>query len=93
MTITINSSIEQECSKNKEQYLIDNPNCPELQEVFKTVLKDKNEYDEKNLNWIDEKNVEVKKVSPMALHNFVLKAEEMGKGVVYEQKTIIRITD
>lgn len=62
----------------------------ELKEKFNELFKNENQ-DSTKINWLEDGTVEVQGASPMALHNFTLQAEAMGKEVRYHKKTIIEI--
>lgn len=94
MTITISSEMQQpnhlKVVKNDAQQ---DQNHPELKSLFEQVLLEKNALDEKQVRWLNNSTVEVSGSVGLALHSFVLRAEELGKKVSYEKKTVIRIAD
>lgn len=66
---------------------------PRVKELFETVLREKNAYNEEKMVWLNDSTVEITGASGLALHSFVLRAEELGKTVAYEKKTVIKIID
>ncbi|MEP1095254.1 MAG: hypothetical protein ABJG78_09100 [Cyclobacteriaceae bacterium] len=64
----------------------------EMAELFHQTMQEKGEYDPSNVSWTDHKTVEVEGLSKMAVHNFILKAEALGKDITYTKQTIISIS-
>lgn len=90
MTISMNSVFTHfKDQKNQEA----NVQHKDLKKLLENVLKEKGEYEKANLNWIDDETVEVTDLSGLAIHSFVLRAEELGKNISFEKKTIVKITD
>lgn len=90
MTINIESRIAHP-SPAKKQNVDSENNLEELKTLFHEVLESKNEIEDCNMKWIDEKTVQVDKLSGISLHKFLLKVEEMGKDISYTKKTVIEI--
>ncbi len=91
MVISIEKKIDQPSAANvteDEKYAA---GTEQLKALFETVLKEKKELGKCNLNWIDEKTVVTDELSGIALHNFLLKVEELGKNITFTKKTIIEI--
>jgi len=88
MTISVNSVFKQNRDGKSE-----GQNPENLKELFEAVLKEKNEYSSAEITWLDDETVEVSNISGLSLHSFVLRAEELGKNISYQKKTIIKITD
>ncbi|QSE99264.1 hypothetical protein [Fulvivirga lutea] len=87
MTIYINSTY----SGERTDVLERPDNNADLKSLLKETLNEKSESG-KNIKWIDDNTLEINGVAPMALHTFVLKAEELGKEIKYTKKTIIEIS-
>ena len=86
MTISINTTYS-----GAAVDLLERPSSDvKLKELLEEVLEEKNVSGE-NLRWLDDQTIEVSGLAPMALHTFILKAEELGKDVTYHKKTIIEI--
>lgn len=67
-------------------------NAPELKELLKSTISSGGDTEEINMNWTGD-SVELKGVSKMALHNFILKAEELGKKITYTKTYQVSIID
>lgn len=65
---------------------------PELKTMFENILKQKNEYDQAKVNWVDDQSVELKNVSNQCLHSFLLEAEKQGKDISFTKQTVITIS-
>ncbi len=66
--------------------------CDNLKELFEQVLTERQE-STTNLTWVDDETVEVTTVSGQCMHQFALRAEELGKEVSYQKKVFITIKD
>lgn len=64
-----------------------------LQQLFEETFNEKGEHSIGNLRWVGENEVEVNGLSNMTLHNFILKAEALGKKVTYRRNIVLTITD
>lgn len=93
MTLTINSSCSQPNASKNIGMNAESADNEILKGVLENVMKEKGEYDGSNLNWVDNDTVEVSCLSSLAIHSFVLKAEQLGKDVTYEKRVVIKITD
>ena len=62
-----------------------------LKSLFHNVLIEKQEMERCNIDWVDNKTVVVDQLSGMALHNFLLKVEKLGKSITLTKKTVIEI--
>jgi len=91
MVISIEKKIEQPSAANVTEDEKHAVGTKQLKALFETVLKEKKELGKYNLNWIDEKTVVTDELSGIALHNFLLKVEELGKNITFTKKTIIEI--
>ncbi len=91
MIITINSGLTQPKPSNANS--LNACDVEVLKQTLNNILEEKGEKNNAVLNWKDTDSVEVSGISNIALHKFMLKAEQLGKGIVYEKKTIIKITD
>ncbi len=67
--------------------------APDLKDLFETTLKSKNEFDQARTKWVQTNEVEVEGLSQMTLHDFVLKAEGLGKKVSYTRSLTVKISD
>ena len=96
MTVTVKSELHPTTSNHLKVLRSSNSESQsdaQIKQLFEQVLKEKNAYHKEKMNWINESTVEITGVSGLALHSFVLRAEELGKTVSYEKKTIIKIID
>lgn len=89
MTISLQSTVTKPSPlKGANGQAVDNS---KLKHLFEDILKRKNEYDQAEINWVDEETVEVKGVSNLCLQSFLLEAEQQGKDIAYTKQTIIKI--
>lgn len=88
MTITLQSSITKP-SPCKNQVL----GCSDtqLKSMFENILKQRDEYDNARINWVDNETVEVSNVSNLTLQSFLIQAEQQGKDIAYSKQTVIKI--
>jgi len=91
MTIMINSIFTNESPAKAHMMQQPQTEDTELKELFEEVLREKGEFNEDNIRWVDGNTVELSSVSSLAIHSFVLRAEALGKDVAYEKCTKIRI--
>ncbi|MBC6401263.1 MAG: hypothetical protein GDA51_02590 [Ekhidna sp.] len=87
-TINHQNSSVSEALKEKKKAETSN-----LQEIFEETVRDRGEYPFSKFEWTNDKEVVVDGLSPMILHNFVLKAEKLGKKVSYIRTLKVKITD
>ncbi len=81
LSSTISDSTNQNCNKCTDS---------ELKEKFNELFE--NNKDAKcQVNWVEDGMVEIQGAAPMALHNFTLQAEALGRQIKYHKKTIIEI--
>lgn len=66
--------------------------APQLKSLLEQTLAEKHDLNEVDLQWNGEE-VELKGVSKMALHNFILKAEKLGKNITYAKTYTVSIVD
>ena len=66
--------------------------CDQLKDLFDQVMEERSETTDK-IKWIDDETVEVSGVSGACMHQFALRAEELGKEVSYQKKIFIKISD
>ena len=64
-----------------------------LNELFDETLSQKIQTEEVNCHWTDDSTVEVEGLSKLTLHNFILKAEELGKNVTYTRTYTVKVSD
>lgn len=93
LTIHISSSFEQVSPMTDEMKEDKRSEGPALQELFNASLQERGDYPLENAKWIEDNVVEVAGLSKMTLHNFILKAEALGKTVRYTRKLTVEITD
>lgn len=88
-------SVEKKIAQPSNANVSDGDKCSigteELKTMFENVLIEKRELENCTLNWLDNKTVVTERLSGIALHNFLLKAEQLGKNVTYTKKTVIEI--
>ena len=63
----------------------------ELTHLFQETVS--NYTADNDIHWIKNNEVVMKKESPLKLHNFLLKAEQLGKRIKYNKQTIIEIEE
>ncbi len=63
----------------------------ELKTLLEQIIRSKGEMDSCNMSWANDKTVVMENLSGLALHNFLLKIEELGKNVTFTKKTVIEI--
>lgn len=61
--------------------------------LFNDVLDSKGELSEVKKEWIGKNEIKTEGMSNMALHSFILKAEELGKKITYTRTLKVTITD
>lgn len=87
MTIKINSTLKQErCSSSMHDAEKD-----KLVEILKKELEKKGELNNCNFQWEDDDTLVLDNITGLALHSFLLRAEELGKEVVCEKQTVLKI--
>lgn len=92
LNIVTKSVITHESSMSESQKRKARRNAPELKEILKKAISEGKDLDGLEMNWSGD-TVELKGVSKMALHSFILKAEELGKNVTYTKTYKVSITD
>ena len=91
MVISIEKKIDQSSAANVTEEEKRSIDVEQLKALFENVLREKGELDKSNLNWIDDKTVVTDELSGIALHNFLLKVEQLGKNITFTKKTVIEI--
>jgi len=91
MVISIEKKIDQPSAANVADEEKSSVDAKQLKALFESVLREKGELDKSNLNWIDDKTVVTNELSGIALHNFLLKVEQLGKNITFTKKTVIEI--
>lgn len=66
------------------------PNTPSMSELFEKVLRQKGEIS--RLEKVDDHSFRIDDISSMALHSFVIKAQEYGRDVTFTKETVITIS-
>lgn len=89
MRISLQSTINKPSPSLKKSEAV---HTPELKTMFEKILKQKNEYDQAKVNWVDDQSVELKNVSNQCLHSFLLEAEKQGKDISFTKQTVITIS-
>lgn len=89
MRISLQSTINKPNPSLKKSKAV---HTPELKTMFENILKQKNEYDQAKVNWVDDQSVELKNVSNQCLHSFLLEAEKQGKDISFTKQTVITIS-
>ncbi len=89
MTISLQSTINKPNPSTNKQKVVQ---TPELKNMFENILKQKNEYDKAQVNWVDDESVELKNVSNQCLHSFLIEAEKQGKDISFTKQTVITIS-
>lgn len=87
MKITLNKKVMQK-SFAKQSVEAKKVNTKEFLLSF---LKSKNEYRTENINFKTDDDIEIKNLSALSLHSFLLKAEELGLNIQFEKKTVITL--
>lgn len=64
-----------------------------LQELFEQALAETGENGAQKFKWVGENEIQVDGLSGMTLHNFLLKAEALGKKVTYRRSIVFQIED
>lgn len=72
---------------------VNNENGAALQELFEHTLDERGENVPNKFKWVAENEIHVDGLSSMTLHNFILKAEALGKKVTYRRSIVLTITD
>ena len=65
-------------------------NAPVMSELFEDVIKQKGEI--ANLEKVDGHTFRIDDISALALHSFIIKAQEYGMDVTYKKETTITIS-
>lgn len=91
MTISIEKKIAQPSAAKLSKEEKESVDAEQLKSLFEQVLTEKNEIENCNMSWVDDKTVVLDKLSGLTLHNFLLKVEEMGKNITFTKKTVIEI--
>lgn len=76
-----------------DEQSVKNANSAALQELFQQTLNEKGENVANQFKWVAENEIQVDGLSSMTLHNFILKAEELGKKVTYRRSIVLTISD
>ncbi len=89
ITIMLNSLfIHPSPFKKKAEDLTDE----DIKKMFESTMRKKGGMRSSELNWVDDNTVEVTNFPGLAVHNFVLQMEELGKQVTFERTTKIKIS-
>lgn len=64
-----------------------------IRDLFEQTLTENEEIEGDRFKWVGENEIQVDGLSGMPLHNFVLKAEALGKKVTYRRSIVFTITD
>lgn len=64
-----------------------------LQELFEQTLIEKGENEGNKFKWVGDNEIQVDGLSGLTLHNFLLKAEALGKKITYRRSIVFTITD
>ncbi len=92
LTIRMRSSHVDPSSMSEELKREYQKDAPLMSELFEETLRSKGEYDPSRIKWIEDNEVEVNGLSKMTLHNFLLRAEALGKDITYTKQTTISIS-
>jgi hypothetical protein len=92
LNIVTKSVITHESSMSEAKKQKARQNTPSLRELLETTISEGKDLDDLQMNWAGD-TVELQGVSKMALHSFILKAEELGKKITYTKTYQVSITD
>ncbi|MFY0654871.1 MAG: hypothetical protein JXQ96_22760 [Cyclobacteriaceae bacterium] len=93
LTVHVKSTYQHESAMSEDLKEKKRKDAPALADLFKDTLKNKGEYHLLKED-VDENNeIEIKGLSQMTLHSFILKAEELGKNVTYSKILKVKISD
>ncbi|MFY0599215.1 MAG: hypothetical protein JXR03_06055 [Cyclobacteriaceae bacterium] len=93
MKITVKKSVTHSMSNYEKENVNTTHDTEAVKQLFVDVLKNKNEYDESKLKWDGKEDLAVQDISSIALHNFYLEVEKLGKKIKLENRTVIQVVD
>ena len=93
MTICVETINEQKSPMSEALKSKVRANADSLKKIFEDTIQEKGEFPLEKAEWKNENEVTVTGLSPMTLHSFVLKAEQLGKKISYERTLKVKITD
>ena len=93
LTLTTKSVVNQvnampESMKQKKQLSSDS-----LENILHKIVEEKGEENSIRIRKTSAKELEIEGLSKIALHSFILKAEELGKNIKYTRTLKVEITD
>ena len=93
LTIHLQSSYDHPSAMPEEIKMKKQADAPALHELFCQTIEEKCGEANTKTYWIAPDEVEVEGLSNIALHSFILKAEELGKTVHYTKTLTVKISD
>ncbi len=93
LTIHLRSSHLQVNAMSDESKFLARQKGPALMDLFIETMKSKGGSGSVKSNWLDHSEVEVRGMSHMTLHSFLLEAEKLGKNLEYVKTLTVKITD
>lgn len=93
LTVNVKSTVTHESPMPDHIKEVKRKDAPCLKQLFEEVLKDKGEFFNEDIHLKNRDTVEMSELSNVALHCFVLKAQELGKKITYEKTLTVKITD
>jgi len=91
--ISMETIVEQKTPKSESLRNENIAKVDSLQELFDQTVKEKGDYPLAKKEWKGDNELVVDGLSPMTLHSFVSKAEQLGKKISYERTLKVKITD